>query len=217
MRCIVTAGPTFEPLDAVRRLTNHSTGTLGSELANHLVASGHQVTLLLGEAATFAGEQRAQKVLRFTTTDDLADKLTKLAGKSADAVFHASAVSDFRFGTIWREGTDGKRTKIKAGKIPTADGRLFGELIPTPKIISRLRELFPGSILIGWKYEIEGSRTDAIRLARQQILRHQLDHCVANGPAYGSGFGIVDGTLLTRCTDKRSLFLRLEKLLRREV
>ena len=60
MNCIVTAGPTFEPLDDVRRLTNFSTGRLGTELANFLAAHGHQVTLLIGESATYAGERRAQ-------------------------------------------------------------------------------------------------------------------------------------------------------------
>ena len=56
MNCIVTAGPTFEPLDDVRRLTNFSTGRLGTELANFLAARGHKVTLLIGETATYAGE-----------------------------------------------------------------------------------------------------------------------------------------------------------------
>jgi len=55
MNCIVTAGPTYEPLDDVRRLTNFSTGRLGTELAGFLTAHGHQVTLLIGELATWGG------------------------------------------------------------------------------------------------------------------------------------------------------------------
>ena len=54
MNCIVTAGPTCEPLDEVRRLTNFSTGRLGTELANFLAARGHKVTLLVGEQATYS-------------------------------------------------------------------------------------------------------------------------------------------------------------------
>ena len=67
MNCIVTAGPTYENLDNVRRLTNFSTGRLGTELANFLAARGHDVTLLIGEQATYAGERRAQRVELFTT------------------------------------------------------------------------------------------------------------------------------------------------------
>jgi len=57
MRCVVTAGPTFEPLDAVRRLTNFSTGRLGSELANFLAARGHEVALFIGQLATYRGQR----------------------------------------------------------------------------------------------------------------------------------------------------------------
>jgi phosphopantothenoylcysteine decarboxylase/phosphopantothenate--cysteine ligase len=52
MKCIVTAGPTFEELDEVRRLTNFSTGTLGTELADFLMERGHEVELLRGQGAT---------------------------------------------------------------------------------------------------------------------------------------------------------------------
>ena len=67
MNCIVTAGPTLEPLDDVRRLTNFSTGRLGTTLANYLAARGHNVILLLGEQATYAGERHARRVEPFST------------------------------------------------------------------------------------------------------------------------------------------------------
>jgi phosphopantothenoylcysteine synthetase/decarboxylase len=55
MNCIVTAGPTYEPLDDVRRITNFSTGRLGTELANFLAARGHHVILLIGVMSTYYG------------------------------------------------------------------------------------------------------------------------------------------------------------------
>src|SRR5690348_13094771 len=98
MRCIVTAGPTYEPLDRVRRLTNFSTGQLGTELARFLSERGHDVTLLLGEQATFRDRADAEM---FTTTNDLAEHLRKLATQEINALFHAAAVSDFGFGKVW--------------------------------------------------------------------------------------------------------------------
>ena len=68
MNCIVTAGPSYETLDEARRLTNFSTGRLGSELAAFLTARGHAVTLLVGEHATYRGERQARKVETFTTS-----------------------------------------------------------------------------------------------------------------------------------------------------
>src|SRR3954468_970091 len=117
MNCLVTAGPTYEPLDSVRRLTNMSTGRLGTELANFLTARGHRVTLLIGEQSTWPGERKAETVQRFTTTADLHDRLQSLGKEPIAAVFHAAAVSDFTFGKIWQRSAKGELTEIKSGKI----------------------------------------------------------------------------------------------------
>src|SRR5215471_7327406 len=148
MNCIVTAGPTFEPLDDVRRLTNFSTGRLGTELANFLAARGHDVTLLIGTTATHAGERRAQQIKFFTTTADLRAKLKSFSGKKIDAIFHAAAVSDFAFGKIFTRGAAGKLKAFSPSKkISTRGGNLFVELVPTPKIIAELRRWFPKAVI----------------------------------------------------------------------
>jgi phosphopantothenoylcysteine decarboxylase/phosphopantothenate--cysteine ligase len=214
MKCIVTAGPTYEPLDEVRRLTNFSTGRLGSELVNFLAARGHEATLLIGQQATYRGERRARQVETFTTTADLRDRLRAMAGLSVDAVFHAAAVSDFAFGKIWRRSSQGELTELKGGKISTRQGTLLAELAPTPKIIAELREWFPKARLVGWKYEVEGHRAGVVRLAEHQIAECRTDACVANGPAYGTGFGLVrGGGEFTHLPDMAALFAALEELL----
>jgi phosphopantothenate---cysteine ligase (CTP) len=192
MQCIVTAGPTFEALDEVRRLTNLSTGTLGAQLANALVERGHLVTLLNGQYATYQGPQLAQKLIPFSTGSDLAQKLQDLAqATQTGAIFHLAAVSDFSFGRIWRKLASGQLQECKAGKLSTRHGTLTAELVPTPKIIANLRAWFSGALVIGWKFEVEGDRAGAIAQAREQIGNYQTDACVANGPAYGAGFGFI--------------------------
>jgi phosphopantothenate---cysteine ligase (CTP) len=191
MNCIVTAGPAFEPLDDVRRLTNFSTGRLGTELANYLAARGHSVILLLGEQATYAGERRAQRVESFSTTADLRAKLKTLAAKKVDTIFHAAAVSDFSFGRIFAPDAANKLVEIKsAKKISTRQGKLLVELLPTPKIIAELHGWFPRTKIVGWKFEADGKRADAIAAARRQLEECSTDLCVVNGPAYGEGFGL---------------------------
>jgi phosphopantothenate---cysteine ligase (CTP) len=192
MNCIVTAGPTFEPLDDVRRLTNFSTGRLGTELANFLAARGHKVTLLIGESATYAGERKAQSVKKFSTTADLRAKLKSFSGKKVDAIFHAAAVSDFAFGRIFSPDKSGKLVELKgAKKISTCSGKLLAELLPTPKIISELRGWYPKTKIVGWKFEADGKRVDAIAAAKRQLADCATDLCVTNGPAYGEGFGLL--------------------------
>jgi phosphopantothenoylcysteine decarboxylase/phosphopantothenate--cysteine ligase len=210
MNCIVTAGPTFEPLDDVRRLTNFSTGRLGTELANFLAARGHHVTLLLGTLATHTGERRAQQVKRFTTTADLRAKLKSFSRKKVDAIFHAAAVSDFAFGKKFTRDASGQLKPLKAQKkTSTRGGSLFVELVPTPKIIAELRGWFPKAQIVGWKYEADGARPDALRAARKQIADCATDACVANGPAYGRGFGLVAPGRQRHFATKEKLFTAL--------
>lgn len=214
MHCVVTAGPTYEPLDEVRRLTNFSTGRLGSELANFLTTRGHEVTLLVGQQASWRGERHAAHVETFTTTADLRERLHALSSRPVGAVFHAAAVSDFSFGKIWLRSPAGELRELKSGKFSTRQGTLLAELAPTPKLIAQLRDGFPKAALVGWKYEVEGDRADAIRLAEQQLADCRTDACVANGRAYGPGFGLVRrGAACMHLADMRALFGALEGLL----
>ena len=187
MHCIVTAGPTYEPIDQVRRLTNRSTGRLGTGLAKRLASDGHEVTLLRGRLATHIDLPEDVEIQMFTTTADLAEKLERLA--KVDAVFHAAAVSDFAGGQVFRRAADGQLEPLSQGKPGTRDGELLLELKPTPKLIARLREWFPAALLVGWKYEVDGNRDSALGQGRAQISENKTNGCVVNGPAYGKGFG----------------------------
>lgn len=214
MRCVVTAGPTYEPLDGVRRLTNFSTGRLGTDLAKFLTRRGHEVSLLLGEQATY---REAKEPEFFKTTSDLREKLRAFASQPVNAVFHAAAVSDFSFGKIWARSAQGELKEVKEGKITSREGTLLAELLPTPKIIAELRQWFPMARLVGWKYEVDGIREDAIRQAEKQIGICLTDGCVVNGPAYGEGFGLVQGGgEYTHLENDKELFEVLEKLIRQE-
>ena len=214
MNCIVTAGPTYEPLDDVRRLTNFSTGRLGTELANFLAARGHKVALLVGELATYSGERRADQVRFFSTAADLRAKLKALTGKRVDAIFHAAAVSDFSFGKIWLRAPSGELTEFKSDKkISTREGKLLVELAPTPKILAELRARFPRTRIVGWKFEADGTRADALNAAKRQIAECQTDVCVVNGPAYGEGFGVLlSNNKAAHMQNAPALFMTLEKI-----
>jgi phosphopantothenoylcysteine decarboxylase/phosphopantothenate--cysteine ligase len=92
---------------------------------------------------------------------------------------------------------------------------LLAELVPTPKVIADLRQWFPKALLVGWKYEVEGDRARAIHLAERQIAECRTDACVANGSAYGVGFGLVrPGDQVTHLPDTTALFAALEEFMR---
>ena len=214
VHCVVTAGPTYEALDRVRRLTNFSTGRLGSELAAFLADRGYEVTLLIGEQANYSGPRKAAHVATFSDTADLRERLHTLAKQSVHAVFHAAAVSDFAFGKIWRRSDTGELIGIKSGKISTRQGTLLAELVPTGKIIGQLRAWFPRAGIVGWKYEVEGDRSNVLEASRDQIQENHTDACVANGPAYGKGFGLVGAEGQSRhLPNSPELFAALQELI----
>ncbi len=186
---IVTCGPSYEPIDQVRRITNHSTGTLGIQLSNALAAAGRTVVCLIGEGATFPGPLAAGiRRIVFTTNEDLLRRLTELSGEPVAAVYHAAALCDFRVEQAY--AADG--TPIGSAKIPTRAGAITLTLAPAPKVISHLRALFPASRLIGWKYELAGTREETLEKGRRQIAENGTDVCIVNGAAYGAGFGYLE-------------------------
>ncbi|MGB8170014.1 MAG: phosphopantothenoylcysteine decarboxylase [Chthoniobacteraceae bacterium] len=202
-RIVVTCGPSYEPIDEVRRLTNFSTGETGIILANALASAGYEVRCLKGVGATCGRAIEGAQVTPFATNAHLLLALESVPEReSIAAVFHLAALSDFKVKSIHR--SDG--TEIAAPKIPSREGDLLLTLTPAPKVIAQLRQLFPVSRIVGWKYELNGSRADVLRLALQQIDQNRTDVCVVNGRAYGAGFGFVEpGAPLVHCADKSEL------------
>ena len=192
MRCLVTAGPTWEALDRVRRLTNFSTGGLGGQLANHLAEAGHTVTLMLSETATWRSPLAAVHVAPFSTTESLSQCFQAQATEEPVAIFHTAAVSDFTGGQAFEQTADGRLVPLSAGKLSTRGGNLVVELRPTPKILPRLREWFPRALIVGWKFETDGDQAGVLAQVARQFAEAGNDLCVANGPAYGDGFGLVE-------------------------
>jgi len=151
MKVIVTCGPSYEPIDQVRRLPSERC---------HLS--------------------------QFDTNDDLLD-LLKQTSKAHEiaAVFHVAALCDYKVRRV--EDQHGQCCNFP--KIASRSGALTILLEPATKVISHLRDLFPRSIVVGWKYELAGTRTDAAGKAERQIAENRTNGCVVNGRAFGPGFG----------------------------
>jgi phosphopantothenoylcysteine synthetase/decarboxylase len=187
MKAIVTCGPGCEPIDQVRRITNFSTGELGVQLCNGLVRAGVEVLCFKGSGATCPGPEEQCQLDLFEANDDLLGLLTRASATQEIAVvFHAAALCDYKVQRV----EDQHGQKCDSPKIASRSGALTIHLEPATKVISQMRALFPESLLVGWKYELTGTRTDALAKAERQIAENQVDACVVNGRAFGSGFGL---------------------------
>ena len=188
LRIIVTAGPSYAPLDGVRRLTNQSTGELGTLLAERFAANGHRVLCLRGESASFPSPLWGVEVVPFSTNDSLQAHLERVvAREDVHFLFHTAALCDFTVGRV----TDAAGQLLTADKAPSRGGPLQVTLEPAPKLLAGLRKLYPASILVGWKFEISGPRGSVFEKARAQMDECLTDACVMNGRGYGPGYGVI--------------------------
>lgn len=199
-RALITCGPSYEPIDDVRRITNFSTGELGVLLAEAMHAAGHDVTCLMSETASWRPPNDAIRTVHFSTNASLATCLeTESETSSIAAVFHTAALCDFIPEPPPAKGES--RRKLDSH----GDG-LTLRLKPAPKLIGDLRSLFPKAKIVGWKYELDGTQDDLLARAQEQMDTNRTDACVVNGEAYGPGFGLIAyfGEL-THFTDKAAL------------
>jgi phosphopantothenoylcysteine decarboxylase/phosphopantothenate--cysteine ligase len=191
MLAIITTGPASAPIDDVRHITNFATGEIGALLAEALAAQGFEPLLFRARGATHTAVPRGALLHEFTTNHDLTRQLEELSDTRAPdvrAIFHAAALSDYAVTAV--RGPDGSLAGTR--KIPGDLPQIHLVLEPAAKVLPRLRGWFPRAWIVGWKYELEGGREDAIEMARTQLASKRTDATILNGAAYGPGFGLLE-------------------------
>jgi phosphopantothenoylcysteine decarboxylase/phosphopantothenate--cysteine ligase len=170
-RVVVTAGPTWEPIDPVRFLGNRSSGRMGFEVAGEAFARGADVTLVAGP--TSAEPPEGPTLVRVTTAEEMREAVLA-AGGDAHAVVMAAAVADFRPQTA-------RTSKLKKG-----DGAPEIRLVPTADILAELADAGTDRVLVGFAAETENVEARG----REKLQRKRLDLLVANEVGReGTGFG----------------------------
>lgn len=165
LRILITAGPTREPLDPVRYLSNDSSGRMGVALAEAARARGHAVHLVAGPLSVTI--PRGLTVTRVTTARDMLDACRRL-WPQFDVLLMAAAVADYRPArTLGRKHKRGREA-----------WRLT--LVPNPDIVAELAACRqPGQIVVGFALEDR----DARRRAERKLREKGLDAIVLNSPA----------------------------------
>lgn len=166
-RILITAGPTHEPIDAVRFLGNRSSGRLGVALADEAAARGWTVTLLLGPVSRTPSDSRV-RTLRFRTCADL-QKLLSSTVPESDVLVMAAAVADYR-------------PKVDpaffGGKFRRKSETLTLELEPTPDLLAQVAQTRrPDQLMVGFALE---PRDDLMASARAKLERKRIDLVVGN-------------------------------------
>lgn len=174
-RVLITAGPTREPMDPVRFISNPSTGKMGLALAEVARSLGAVVTVVLGPVET--GAPKGVEVVRVTTADQmLAAVLPRVDG--AHAFVAAAAVSDW------------KPSDVAPQKVKKGEGPQTVTLVRTPDVLAtasaQVHARSTRPLLVGFAAETH----DVERYAKGKLAQKRLDLIVANDVSQpGVGFG----------------------------
>lgn len=181
-RLLITAGPTHEPIDAVRYIGNRSSGRLGIALADRAAATGWSVTLLLGPTGLTPADSRVT-LHRFRTAAEL-ESLLRTKFPECDALIMAAAVADYRPKPL---------AAVTGGKLTRGDQSLTIELEPTPDLLAGVAAAkIPSQLVIGFALEPADRLLES---AAAKLRRKGLDVIVAN-PLQTMESDAIDATIL---------------------
>lgn len=171
-KVLITAGPTYEAIDPVRFIGNHSSGKMGYALAEKAASLGAEVFLVSGPTHLQLNNSSIQKIA-VTSAEEMYNACHSLYSK-VDLAILAAAVADFR-------------PKIIAGqKIKKDQAALSIELEPTLDILASLGEIKKKQLLVGFALETENE----IENAKKKLIKKNLDFIVLNSlNDAGAGFG----------------------------
>ncbi|MBL7699754.1 MAG: bifunctional phosphopantothenoylcysteine decarboxylase/phosphopantothenate--cysteine ligase CoaBC [Chitinophagaceae bacterium] len=172
-KVLVTAGPTYEPIDPVRFIGNHSSGKMGIALCEELAKRGADVQLVLGPTTSVI-KQNGVKVQKVQTADEMYEACIN-GFKEADIAIMSAAVADY------------KPAQKAQEKIKKDAANLNVELVKTKDILKTLGERkYNGQLLVGFALETTNERENAIN----KLKSKNADLIVLNSlNDEGAGFG----------------------------
>lgn len=171
-KVLVTAGPTYEAIDPVRFIGNHSTGKMGFDIADQAANLGADVTLVTGPSH-LSPKNKNINLVRVVSCTEMYDACHAVFSNT-DVAIAAAAVADYRPKTVATE------------KIKKSDADFSIELEKNPDILASLGKIKTHQFLVGFALETENE----IEHAKQKIVKKNLDLIVLNSLRdEGAGFG----------------------------
>lgn len=194
-KVLVTAGPTVEPVDPVRYLSNRSSGKMGFEIAKAAARRGAEVFLVTGPVAL--GDPAGVETVRVETACEMLDAVERRFEEVDIAVF-AAAVADMR------PATPASR-KLKKGSDADALARI--ELVENPDILATMAHRKSKQVVVGFAAETD----DVVENARRKLRSKGADYIVANFVGEGGAFDADDNEVVVVGADGDRSYPRLPK------
>ncbi len=202
MRFLITAGPTREPIDPVRYVSNRSSGKMGYAIAEAALAEGHEVTLISGPVSLEA--PRDASLISVSTSHEMFEAVHQHAD-NCDICVLCAAVADY------------KPAKVSPTKIKKRDERFLLELVPTRDILDSLGHRADRQfVLVGFAAETDRVEENATKKLRAK----NCDIIVANdvsGTNSGIESDVNEVTILFQSGEKKVISRAPKKNIAREL
>ena len=201
MKFLVTAGPTREPIDPVRYLSNRSSGKMGYAIAEAAIENGHDVFLISGPVNL--DPPRGVEFIAVSTGDEMFDAIDRHL-RNCDVLVMCAAVADY------------KPKNYSPGKIKKRDTNLSLELIPTRDILGSLSKQDRQFLVVGFAAETN----DVEENAQKKLRDKNCDMIVANDVSRAnSGMESNENevTILFRNGEKKKISRAPKKIIAREL
>jgi phosphopantothenoylcysteine synthetase/decarboxylase len=211
MRILVTGGNTYVPIDKVRGITNIFKGKTACDITFEALGRGHNVTLLgnpgfMKERVRYVPANGTElKFVPYKTYNELYNGMRDvIVSMWPDVVVHSAAVSDYEVASIYPTpehdwvGRKCRRCGVeltprtdfshcipeplsKSGKISSSHKRLTMDLVPTEKIVDKIRDPWAfGGLLVKFKLQVDMSDEELLVIAEKSRLNSGADIMVAN-------------------------------------
>lgn len=176
LKVLITAGPTVEPIDPIKRITNPSSGKMGLAFARVAASRGANVCVIYGPGTE--SPPSGVRVIRVQTTQEMKDAFDRELSRNPDIIVSAAAPQDFMVESP-------SQTKLRHDRGVTL------RLKPAPRILDNIRGRLPNAFVIGFKAEHGVSDENLESVGRKKLLEDNLDVVVANDVSRpGAGFAV---------------------------
>jgi len=199
MRFLITAGPTREPIDPVRYISNRSSGKMGYAIAEAALAAGHEVTLISGPVNLVPPP--GAEFISILTSDEMHGAVHwQLRG--CDVLVMCAAVADY------------KPAKVSAQKIKKHNDTLSLELIPTRDILASLPKQDREFLVVGFAAETNDLEANAQKKLREKKCDVIVANNVSNADS-GMESDVNEVTLFFRNGEKENISRAPKKIIAR--
>ena len=169
---LVTAGSTVEYIDSVRILTNLSSGKMGLNIAQQCLDKCFNVTFVYGHGSLNIPDDPRMNIIRIKTTEEMLKVVKeRILNERQHIVFHAAAVADFSIS---------HSSKKRPNKMDTRNGTKTIKLVPTTKIVDKIKQFDNKIFLVAFKAEYGISKELLVKRALAKLNECNGDLIVAN-------------------------------------